>query len=76
MLKMKGCRNAPAGFATSVCLVPVNVTNVECNYVCVCVCVYVYLCICVCWVGGCIMYACIREYYVNIVSVGKVTQGQ
>jgi len=32
---MKGCRNATAGFAISVCLVPVNVTTVECNYVCV-----------------------------------------
>jgi len=34
---MKGCRNSPVGFAMSVCLVPVNVTTVECNYVCVCV---------------------------------------
>jgi len=32
---MKHCRNAPACFAMSVCLVPVNVTNVECNYACV-----------------------------------------
>jgi len=37
VLKMKGCRNSPVGFAMSVCLVPVNVTTVECNYVCVCV---------------------------------------
>jgi hypothetical protein len=44
VLKMKGCRNAPAGFAMSVCLVPVNVTTVECNCVCVTVCV----CVCVC----------------------------
>ena len=35
VLKMKGYRNAPAGLAMSVCLVPVNVTNVESNYVCV-----------------------------------------
>jgi len=30
-LKMTGCRNAPAGFAMAVFLVPVNVTTVECN---------------------------------------------
>ena len=35
VLKMKGCRNSPVGFAMSVCLVPVNVTIVECNYMCV-----------------------------------------
>ena len=37
VLIMKGCRNAPAGFAMYVCLVPVNVTTVELNCVCVCV---------------------------------------
>jgi len=36
---MKGCRNAPAGFAMSVRLVPVNVTTVERSSVCVCMCV-------------------------------------
>jgi len=35
VLKMKGCRNAPGSLAMSVCLVPVNVTIVESNYVCV-----------------------------------------
>jgi len=38
VLKTKGCRNVPAGFAMYVVsLVPVNVTNIEFNYVCVCV---------------------------------------
>jgi hypothetical protein len=37
VLKIKACRNVPVSFAMSVCLVPVNVTTVECNYVCVCV---------------------------------------
>jgi len=54
---MKGCRNAPAGFAMSECQMPINVTNVESNYVCVCVCVRA----CACWVGECIICACMRE---------------
>jgi len=33
VLKMKGYRNAPASFAMSVFLVPVNVTTVECSHV-------------------------------------------
>ena len=40
VLKMKGYRNEPLSFAMSVCLMPVNVTTVESNYVCVCVCVH------------------------------------
>jgi hypothetical protein len=48
VLQMKGCRNAGAGFAMSVCLVPLNVTIVECNCVCVCVCV------CVCGDVSCV----------------------
>ena len=42
VLQMKSCRNAGAGFAISVCLVPVNVTNVE------------YNCVCVCWDVSCV----------------------
>jgi len=45
---MKGCRNAPAGFAMSVCLVPVNVLL---NAV-------MGVCMCVCWVGECT--SCVR----------------
>ena len=56
VLKMKCCRKEPAGFAMSVCLVPVNVTTVECNYVCVCV----YVCV------GWGNVSCVRAY-LNIV---------
>jgi len=52
VLKMTGCRNAPAGFAMSVCLGPVNVINVESNYVCVCVRARVRACVLAC--------ACVR----------------
>jgi len=62
VLKMKGCRKEPAGFAMSVCLVPVNVTTVECNCVCVCVCVCVCMYVCV----GLGNVSCVRAY-LNIV---------
>jgi hypothetical protein len=58
VLKMKGCRNEPAGSAMSVSLVPVNVTTVECNCVCVCLCVCV--CVCVCVLGGGIRHVCLH----------------
>jgi len=59
---MTGCRNAPAGFAMSVCLGPVNVTTVEYNYVCLCVCVCLCLCVCGCVgvLGGGIRHICVH----------------
>ena len=70
VLKMEGCRNAPVSFAMSVCLVSVNVTTVECNYVCVCVCVgWRYAsCVCVC--------VCSCEYCLKLLSVAKLIQQQ
>ena len=61
MLQMKGSRNAGAGFAISVCLVPVNVTTGECN------CVFVW---------GCVMCACIRECCLIMLSFAKIIHWQ